>query len=200
MRFALLSLWNYPFNPRIHNLGNHGFLGSIHAKISPCFTHFLDKAVYGVEIRKCVLEPYASKTILDMGCGTGISTSFNGVGIDTSPEMITEAKRIFPSKTFEFGNAENYKPDIAIDIVTCMFIMHEVPQVYREKIINNALRIAGEKVVIVDICPDYIPPKIMLIGEPYLLDYLKNIKNDLKSYKEEVVIKGHVHMWTIDKI
>ena len=36
----------------------------------------------------------------------------------------------------------------------------------------------------------------MLAGEPYLQDYLKNIREDLKDFKEEVIVPGHVHMWT----
>lgn len=197
MKILFLSLWNYPFHPHIHMLGNRGFWGSIHAKIAPAFTHFIDKEVYGVEIRKKVLEKYQNKTILDMGCGTGISTAYNGIGIDTSPEMLSEAKRLYPEKEFYYGNAENYRPDKAIDIVTCMFMLHEVPSLYRDKILNNARRIAGEKVIVVDISPDYVPSKLMLMGEPYILDYLEHIQPELKEYKEEILIEGQVHMWTI---
>jgi SAM-dependent methyltransferase len=193
MRILWLGL--YPFDPRIHMMGNTGFMGRLHAKIAPPFTTFLDKAVYRLDIRKQVLENYADKTILDMGCGTGMSTATNGIGIDTSPEMLSEANRLFPDKTFVYGNAENYQPEVAIDVVTCMFMMHEIPQEYRAKILNNAAR-WGEKVVVVDICPDYKPSRLMLMGEPYLEDYLKNIRNDLKNYKEDVLVKGHVHMWT----
>jgi len=166
-------------------------------KIAPYFTRFLDENVYGTEIRKNILDQYdESKVILDMGCGVGMSTSSNGIGIDTSPEMLSEAKNLFPEKTFEYGNSENYMPDVAVDIVTCMFLLHEVPQAYREKILNNAERIANEKVIVVDICPTYKPSYMMLLGEPYIADYLENIRYDLKHYDEEIVIQDHVYMWT----
>jgi SAM-dependent methyltransferase len=192
----------YPFDPRIHTLGNHGILGGFHAKLAPSFTYLIDKTVYGVDVRNTILEQCGdSKRILDFGCGTGFSTSKNDgcIGIDTSDEMIIEAKNQFPYKLFEYGHAENYKSEKIFDIVTCMFLMHEVPQIYRKKIINNALSLACEKVIIVDISPEYIPSDIMLLGEPYLLDYLQNIQNDLYLSVENIIIKGHVNMWTINK-
>ena len=68
----------YPFDPRIHNLGNIGLRGKIHAKIAPYFTKAIDLIAYGgVDVRKQELEKYTNKTILDFGCGTGFSTSNN---------------------------------------------------------------------------------------------------------------------------
>jgi SAM-dependent methyltransferase len=188
MKLIWLSLWNYPFDPRIHTLGNRS---ELHAKIAPYFTRFIDKVVYGTDVR--ALE---TKTTLDFGCGTGISTSPIGLGIDTSPEMLQEAKRLFPEKIFDYGNAENYEPPFPIEIVTCMFLLHEVPREYREKILNNACRIANEKVVVIDICPTYRPSKMMLLGEPYIEDYLKHIETDLKDFEVKVLVEGHVYKWT----
>ena len=213
--FCLLSLLNvcfsliippklYPFDPRIHNLGNIGFRGKIHAKIAPYFTKAIDLIAYGgVDVRKEELENYTNKTVLDFGCGTGFSTSNNkgSLGIDTSKEMIDEAKKIFPDKRFIGGHAEQFKTDERFDIVTCMFLMHEVPSFCRKNIIENALSIANEKVVILDIAPVYKPSNIMLEGEPYLPDYLNNISNELaeQGFIENVIVKGHVHKWTYTK-
>ena len=155
----------YPFDPRIHNLGNIGFRGKIHAKIAPYFTKAIDLIAYGgVDVRKEELEKYTNKTILDFGCGTGFSTSNNkgSLGIDTSKEMIDEAKKLFPDKRFSGGHAEQFKTDEQFDIVTCMFLMHEVPSFCRKNIIENALSIANEQVVILDIAPVYKPSNIML--------------------------------------
>ena len=195
----------YPFDPRIHNLGNIGFRGKIHAKIAPYFTKAIDLIAYGgVDVRKEELEKYTNKTILDFGCGTGFSTSNNkgSLGIDTSKEMIDEAKKLFPDKRFSGGHAEQFKTDEQFDIVTCMFLMHEVPSFCRKNIIENALSIANEQVVILDIAPVYKPSNIMLEGEPYLPDYLSNISTELSNqgFKENVVIKGHVHKWTYTKV
>lgn len=137
----------------------------------------------GVDVRKEELEKYTNKTILDFGCGTGFSTSNNkgSLGIDTSREMIDEAKKLFPDKRFSGGHAEQFKTDEQFDIVTCMFLMHEVPSFCRKNIIENALSIANEQVVILDIAPVYKPSNIMLEGEPYLPDYLSNISTELSN-------------------
>ena len=37
---------NYPFHPNIHTLGNIGFGGKIHAKITPYFTKLIDYNAY----------------------------------------------------------------------------------------------------------------------------------------------------------
>lgn len=140
---------------------------------------------------------------MDFGCGTGFSTCDNkgSLGIDTSKEMIDEAKKLFPNKRFSGGHAEQFKTDEHFDIVTCMFLMHEVPSFCRKNIINNALSIANEKVVILDIAPVYKPSNIMLEGEPYLPEYLSNISTELSElgFTEKVVIKGHVHKWSYTK-
>lgn len=191
---------NYYFDPRIHTLGNHGALGKFHAKMAPYFTKIIDATVYGEDVRKDTFDRFRYKNILDFGCGTGFSTSQRkgSIGIDTSEEMIKEAARQFPMKKFEYGHAEHYEPEEPFDVVTAMFLMHEVPRYARKKIIDNACYIASETVVILDIAPDYVPSSLMLKGEPYLLDYLQNIRKDLANFREEVVVPGHVHMWTIN--
>lgn len=193
---------NYPFDPRIHTFGNHGILGKFHAKAAPYITKIIDMSVYGKDVRKDTYDKYRGKDILDFGCGTGFSTaeSMGSVGVDTSKEMIDEAVKLFPMKTFEYGHAEYYEPEKSFDVVTAMFIMHEAPQFARKRIINNACSIASEAIVILDIAPEYKPSKLMLAGEPYILDYLKNIRSDLEDFKEEVIVPGHVHMWTKDLI
>jgi len=194
----------YPYDPRIHSLGNIGFKGKIHAKLAPYFTKAIDIIAYGgVDVRSQELETYTNKTILDFGCGTGFSTSNNkgSLGIDTSKEMIDEAKKLFPDKRFVGGHAEQFKTDEQFDIVTCMFLMHEVPSSCRKTIIENALSIASEKVIILDIAPVYKPSNMMLEGEPYLPDYLNNISNELadQGFIENVIVKGHVHKWCYTK-
>ena len=202
-----LTAWNpinYAFDPRIHNFGNHGVLGKMHAKIAPIFTKMVDATVYdGKDIRQKIVEDQGrNTTILDLGCGTGFSTSdsFGCVGIDASQEMIDEAKVQFPGKIFEVGHAEYYEPEKSYDVVTCMFLMHEAPGFARRRIIDNAIKIANNKVVVVDIAPEYMPSKLMKLGEPYIEDYLANIRDDLSALSEDVIVKGHVHSWTFCKV
>ena len=61
--------------------------------------------------------------------------------------------------------------------------------------ISKCLEYAREKVVIVDISPNYTPNKHMLAGEPYLPDYLENICDDLNDFEETVLVDNHVHLW-----
>lgn len=179
----------YPFNPKIHNLGNVGISGAIHAEFAPVFTKFIDiKAYGGRNIRQEIIDKLekndkgSKNKILDLCCGVGISTA--QYGIDTSPQMINKAKRYFPKKKFIVENAENiWKSNhldflMNINIVTCMFAFHEMPEYAHEKIINNSLRLASKEVVIVDLSPEYKSSKLMRDGEPYLLDYQKNYRKN----------------------
>lgn len=191
----------YWYNPVIHNLGNTGFLGNIHAMATPCITKFIDKKAYsGIDIRKKVYED-TSGTTCDLCCGTGFSTKPGNTGVDTSKEMLRFANFYNPGSRYLFGNAETYGKDLEFDIVTCMFAFHEIPEEGHRKILNNALRISKRSVIIVDISTDYKPSKLMLAGEPYTLDYIQNIDNLMESYSFEKInlIKGHVDIWTYDK-
>lgn len=198
------AAWNprlYPYDPRIHNFGNHGALGSVHSLIAPVFTLYTDTTIYGRNLRKEIVDMQgADKTILDVGCGTGFSTSatLGSKGLDVSNEMLSTAKAIFPNKDFEQGHIEEWAPDKQYDIVTMMFLFHEVPQEHRINIIEKLKLIAREKILVVDISPNYSPSELMLTGEPYINDYLKNIRDDLSSFSEEIIITNHVHSWSLD--
>ena len=198
------AAWNprlYPYDPRIHNFGNHGALGSVHSLIAPVFTLYTDTTIYGRNLRKEIVDMQdADKTILDVGCGTGFSTSatLGSKGLDVSKEMLSTAKAIFPNKDFEQGHIEEWAPDKQYDIVTMMFLFHEVPQEHRINIIEKLKLIAREKILVVDISPNYSPSELMLTGEPYINDYLKNIRDDLSSFSEEIIIDKHVHTWSLD--
>ena len=206
MRFIVLLLllqsglsWKYPYNPSIHMFGNHGFLGRVHAEVAPIFTTLIDKMVYDKDVRSEVLEEETKGyRVLDIGCGVGFSTSKNegSLGIDTSLPMIEKARSLFPSKNFEVGHGEYWlSPNQEFDVVTVMYMFHEAPQMARHRMIEHAKKIAKKKVIIVDISPNYIPSHSMLAGEPYLKDYLSNIKSDLDDFTETTMIPGHVHCW-----
>ena len=208
-------MYYYPFNPNIHNLGNTGFSGAIHAEFAPIFTKIIDIRAYnGRNIRQEIIDKLENNNgpnngpnnepknkILDLCCGVGISTA--QYGIDTSPQMINKAKRQFPNKKFLVENAENFWKSnhldffMNIDIVTCMFAFHEMPAYAHEKIINNSLRLASKEVIIVDLSPEYKSSKLMRDGEPYLLDYQKTIEKTIEKYsfKRTDYIPGHVTIW-----
>ena len=186
----------YYYNPNIHNFGNIGIGGKIHAELGPLFTKFIDNIRYnGTDIRKEILEPYKNKNIIDLCCGTGISTLDGNVGIDTSKEMLSVAKKYKNKSRFLFGNAEVFGKKNEFDIVTCMFSFHEMPNYAHKNIIENSKRIAKEEILIVDISPNYIPSKIMLSGEPYILNYLDTIDDILIDFEKTDYIKDRVCIW-----
>lgn len=199
----------YWFNPKIHNFGNTGIGGKIHAYSANFFTKMIDILAYNnTDIRKkFVVEgiPLSYK-VCDIGCGVGLSTheGVDSIGIDTSPEMIEVAKQTFPSKSFKIGNAENFGNRNEFDIATISFLFHEVPQEARVKIINNALRISKIGIIIIDISPDYKPSQQMLTGEPYILEYCKNINRDISNFNYHIynneIAPGRANIWVINKL
>lgn len=193
----------YYYNPKMHTLGNIGFGGKLHAATAPIVTKAIDYVRYnGINIREEITGHYVknNKTILDLCCGVGISTAEGAIGVDTSHEMLNVAVSLDNNKNkkFYFADAELVRPKQSIDIVTCMFAFHEMPHQAQINVINNAKRIANEEFIIVDISPNYKnknPPKIMLAGEPYLIDYLNNIEKMLYDFEEIVYVPNHVHVW-----
>ena len=194
--------FDYWYNPTIHNFGNTGTMGNIHAILSPYFTKLIDiKAYNGVDIRKKVYENLEGSTV-DLCCGTGFSTRPGGLGVDTSREMLRFSNFFNPGSAYVYGNAETYGNDFEFDTVSCMFAFHEIPSEGHNNIIKNSIRISRKKIVIVDISTDYKPSKMMLSGEPYILDYLKNIDATMEKFgfSKEILIENHVNMWTYTKM
>ena len=198
-------MFYYPYDPRIHNFGNIGLGGAIHAEFAPIFTKLIDfKAYNRRNIRKEITDKLLGKQsenyqILDLCCGVGFSTS--EFGIDTSPQMINKAKRLFPDKKFMVANAEDFKPKnhAKFSAVTSMFSFHEMPMTAHEKIIENSMKLAKKEILIIDISPEYQSSQLMRSGEPYLLDYQKTIEKtmDKYSFERSDYIPGHVTGWKL---
>jgi len=201
----------YYYDPRIHNFGNIGLSGKIHSIVAPYATKIIDNTCYNsIDIRQEILIKYNNKfyeknnkfpLIIDLCCGTGTSTYKNQLGIDTSKEMIKRAKIIQTSKKpntiFKIGNAENYGKPKQFNTATIMFAFHEMPNYAHNKIIKNAKRITTDDIIIIDISPNYKPSKIMLTGEPYLLNYKSTISDILKKHNFSYIeyIPNHVGFW-----
>ena len=200
--------YNYWNDPRIHKLGNNGFGGYIHSLVAPSVIKLVDMYSYnGINIRKEIINEWKDKNIkiLDICCGTGLSTPNGAIGIDTSKHMIKKAKSIHlkykNDKRFEVGNAETFGNSYEYDLVLCMFSFHEMPHSARIKVLENCMRITSERVVVIDIDPNYNPSKSILVGEPYLPDYLKHIDKEMKKYNglKTVILKDHVVRWDFYK-
>jgi len=210
-RFGKHAYWN---DPRIHNFGNTGFRGLLHAVVVPIATHAIDRFAYqGTDARKLLHETEfpANATVVDLCAGVGFSGARNGhvTCVDTSPEMLTVARLHRPDiKHFETGNAEDWGETESFDIATVMFGTHEMPEYARRRVIRNALRLAREKVMVVDIWPGFAPNAMMLSGEPFVLDYLANIEGDVDASYDPMawslervdVVENHVRMWKFERL
>ena len=214
----------YYYNSRIHNFGNIGLGGQLHALLAPHATNMIDNKCYNsINIRQLILSKYNQEfykkyerlpKLIDLCCGTGTSTASNQLGIDTSEEMLSQAiniknnninnniKQSLKTQThthtqFLKGNAENYGQPQEFDTATLMFAFHEMPNYAHHKIIKNAKKITTHAIIIVDIDPSYSPSKIMLSGEPYLLNYKDTIQNILTHHQFSYLeyIPNHVGLW-----
>jgi trans-aconitate methyltransferase len=78
------------------------------------------------------LEPKAHERILDLGCGSGQLTSQIKekaawvVGLDSSPEMIADAKSKYPGISFEVGNASDFDYNQPFDAIFSNAALHWV--------------------------------------------------------------------------
>ncbi|HYN37929.1 MAG TPA: class I SAM-dependent methyltransferase [Rhodospirillales bacterium] len=101
---------------------------------------------------------------LDVACGTGrflatVLDSFprlRSIGLDLSPDYLAEAKRSLrahPNATLVRGLAETLPlADGSVDLLTCVYLLHEVPPDVRSRIAGEFGRVLrpGGRVVIVD--------------------------------------------------
>lgn len=139
---------------------------------------------------------------------SGIKNTFQN--LNAKNEVVRFSRSEDDSAKLEYakGNAERtIFPPRAFDLVTVMYGFHEAPRLGRYNILREAHRVlqTGGTLAIVDISPDYQPSKTMLAGEPYVLEYQKNIMKQLKSmpgfsdFEYHNVVNGHVGMWLLTR-
>lgn len=199
-------------DPRIHQLGNYGPKGRIHASLANAATRAINLLSYdGKDIRKEVIQTEvegAEGGCVDLGCGVGFSTQRGGIGVDESPAMLWQAENNFPSTTFERGNAETWGEEDMCGVCSLFFVLHEAPFSGRQRILENAVRIAGKRVVVLDIAPEKTPSKWMLEGEPYLTEYLVRIQDQIQetAIRKEMrlstkkIVEGRATCWVLEHV
>ena len=62
-----------------------------------------------------------------------------------------------------------------------------------------AINIAQERVVFVDISPEYKPDNHLLKNSIYIPDYIKNCRSDLSSFHENILVDGLLNIWIYNK-
>ena len=175
-----------PFHPNIHNFGNTGPLGRFHAITASLATKVIDRFAYdGINMRH-ELASHVSKSnpgaiVLEVGCGVGTLTreltqaNLTVFAIDTSKEMIDQAKLEVPNQNFTVMNGVDVQDYFSgVDITIACMLMHEMPKSAHVDLINAFVDVtkSNGEIWIVDIDPSYKPSEIMLSGEPYILKYL----------------------------
>lgn len=108
-----------------------------------------------------------NSTVIDVGCGTGrfafqAGEKFNSVvGLDLSSRNIKLANQLLsrttqPNVSFIHGNAEELKNhlDKKFDYSTISYVIHEMPEEIRLKILSNLKEISNEIII-----GDYFAPQ-----------------------------------------
>jgi trans-aconitate methyltransferase len=97
-----------------------------------------------------LLQPSKGETILDLGCGSGHLTSqiaasgAHVVGVDSSPEMIEEARKNYPSLRFVLADARDFDFNELFDAIFSNAALHWVKEA--DRVIDrvwNALKPRG---------------------------------------------------------
>lgn len=213
------DIWNAPFHPRIHNIGNIGWGGKIHASAARFATRLIDKKAYdGINMREMLAQKMSQtfvddSNILEIGCGAGTLTEHlskhfkNLVALDTSLEMIEEARIHLPHVDFRCDNGANAHI-FDVDVVIASMLVHELPKNAHLDLMDamqrSILKKNGE-IWIVDIHPVYKPSFMMKMGEPFVLSYLKEFETTVEDFCSENdmdceradIISEHVRLWVL---
>lgn len=81
-----------------------------------------------------LLAPKPGERILDLGCGTGVLTAeiagrgAEVTGVDQSEEMISQARKKFPTLRFELLDARNLPYNAEFDAVFSNAVLHWIPE------------------------------------------------------------------------
>ena len=144
------------------------------------------------EVAELIATRRPGTTVLDVGCGVGtltrelIKVNLTVIaGIDTSQQMIRQAEREVSRQRFEVMNVVDVGDMFSnVDIAIACMVAHELPRNAHFEMFEALLGVINDtgEVWIVDIHPSYTPSKVMLSGEPYVLDYLRDFEASISAY------------------
>ncbi|HEY3835311.1 MAG TPA: methyltransferase domain-containing protein [Bryobacteraceae bacterium] len=104
---------------------------------------------YGAQLLP-LLNPQPGELILDLGCGTGqltseiASTGAEVIGIDSSPDMIGQARQNYPKLKFQLSDARTFTVSEPVDAVFSNAALHWIPEARRvAQAIYRALKPGG---------------------------------------------------------
>ena len=207
-----------PFHRNIHNFGNVGIGGRVHAVFARLATDMIDRMAYKGRVMRRELADRAARAVpptakvLEVGCGVGTLTNelervfTNVTAIDTSQEMLDAARCTHATLVRLNGVDAAQVLGRDHDLVIVSMVMHEMPSLAYHEFVDALVEAAPHgKVWIVDIHEDYKPSAMMQSGEPYVLDYLANITVTLREIARRAhrtlnthsIIEGHVRLWTL---
>ncbi|MEU8895316.1 methyltransferase domain-containing protein [Nocardia sp. NPDC048505] len=103
--------------------------------------------------------------VADIGCGPGdlvrrlaerVGSRGSATGVDPAAEMIRYARAHVPDGRFELAAAQHLPlPDAALDVVTCTFVMHHIPEAQRPAALAHMFRVLrpGGRLLLADTHP-----------------------------------------------
>lgn len=217
----LYDIFTAPYHPSIHNMGNTGPLGYLHASMAWSATRIIDKVAYdGRNVRQEIADSLGSilsrkeTRVLEVGCGVGTLTKYLAhnfddiIAFDTSPVMLNVAKKECSDK-IDFRLANGVHCD-QFDKNLCIssFVLHELPTAAHTKLVQSMIdcvQSESGEVWLIDIDPSYTPSLSMKSGEPFVLEYLENIDNTIASVSDAnafacdrvQIIPDHVFAWVL---
>jgi len=143
--------------------------------------------------------------VLDLGCGTGITTKYIAelgakvIGIDISPKLIQFAKRNSDHQNIEYriGDITNFTLDKKyFDVICLIDIMEHIPRAGIPRLIENIERYSYNDTIIYLNIPDArfqfwmrekLPGRLQIIDEAYsmteILDLLNSINFEIIKIK-----------------
>ncbi len=92
------------------------------------------------------LQP--GESVLDLGCGNGklvssLPTGANYLGVDFSKTLLDEAKQLFPTHEFVYGDLTKpvmWKPLQTYDAIFCVATLHHIPEKKQQLMILTQMK------------------------------------------------------------